>query len=221
MATGDILAYLNSDDTYEPGAFKKVAEFFQNHPGEVFVYGKGRHIDKQDRFIEDYPSAPTDMGGLKKTCAICQPTAFWRKKLWAELGEFKAQLHYAMDYEYWLRVVSHGYHLAFIDEYLGNTRLYAETKTLGQREKVMEEIVRVNKEYYGKADEDWIFNWRAAKMANYRRENPEENRRFLVHLIWGSIIDFWRVNHSLPPLKAWYFYGVWLKEILVSFKTKC
>ena len=40
MATGDIVAYLNSDDTYQPGAFKEVATFFEKNPDKKWVYGK-------------------------------------------------------------------------------------------------------------------------------------------------------------------------------------
>jgi len=81
-ARGEILAWLNSDDVYLPGAISKAVTFLQDHPEVGAVYGEGYHIDEEDKVIERYPTEPFDRGGLKETCFICQPTVFIRRKSW-------------------------------------------------------------------------------------------------------------------------------------------
>ncbi|MBN2047928.1 MAG: glycosyltransferase, partial [Anaerolineaceae bacterium] len=64
-ATGDVLAWLNSDDTYELGAVKKAAEYLSGHPEVGMVYGHGHFIDANDRKIGEFPSAQTDYHKLR------------------------------------------------------------------------------------------------------------------------------------------------------------
>lgn len=219
MASGEIMAYLNSDDTYEPGALFKVARYFVEHPEAMLVYGRGCHIDKNDKFIEFYPSAPTDHCGLKATCAICQPTVFWRRELYKKVGLFDEGCNYGMDYDYWIRVAA-SYRLHFMDEFLANTRLYGETKTLGQTAAVMRELVEINKRHYGKCDEAWIFSLLHAKMSHLDRRTVAGNTLFILGLIGGSMFGFAKFNHQLPSKNAWRLYGIWIKEMLVFIKNK-
>ncbi len=219
MSTGEIIAYLNSDDTYEPDALKKIAIFFINNPKAKFVYGKGRHIGENDEFIEDYPSEPTDYLRLHPTCAICQPTAFWRRDLIDELGYFDAELKYAMDYDYWIRI-SEKYPLNFLYEYLGNTRFYKDTKTSGQRPKVHREIIDVQKKHYSKVHANWILAYVHAKLEKNDRSTIYKNTTFLITLILGSLYGFIKFNHELPPLIVWKYYLIWTKEIFAFMKRK-
>lgn len=212
MSSGQILSYLNSDDTYESGSLKKIASYFVNNPMAKFVYGKGRHIDKKDNFIEDYPSMPTDYTGLHPTCAICQPTAYWKRDLLKDVGYFDASLKYAMDYDYWIRI-SLKYPLNFIYEYLGNTRFYEETKTSGQKPKVHREIIEVQKRHYNKVHANWILAYVHAKLSTNNRSTIYKNTIFLISLILGSFLGFVKFGGSLPPRRVWKYYLVWTKEI--------
>lgn len=219
MSTGNILAYLNSDDVYEPGALQIIADYFMNNPEAMLVYGKGRHIDKNDKYIEDYPSKPTDYLGLHPTCSICQPTAFWRKELIEEVGYFDTKLKYAMDYDYWIRV-SIKYPLNYIYKYLGSTRFYKETKTSGQRPKVHREIIDVQKRYYSHVHANWILALIHARLEKNDRSTVYKNTVFLITLILGSFYAFIKFNHELPPLVVWKYYLIWIKEIFAFIKRK-
>ena len=203
------MGYLNSDDTYEPGALFKVAKYFIDHPKADFVYGRGKHIDENNNLIEFYPSCPTDHPGLKPTCAICQPTAFWRKEIYEDVGVFDEGCNYGMDYDYWIRV-SAKYKLHYINDFLGNTRLYQNTKTLGQTASVMRELIEINRRHYGKADESWIFSHLHAKLAEFNRTSVICNYLFNLALIFGSILGFAKFNHQLPSKRAWKLYAVWI-----------
>jgi glycosyltransferase involved in cell wall biosynthesis len=212
MSSGEIIAYLNSDDTYEPGALKIVGSFFVENPMAKFVYGLGRHIDKHDKIIEDYPSVPTDFTGLHPTCAICQPTAFWRREMLLEIGFFDPSLKYAMDYDYWIRI-SKKYPLNFIYKYLGNTRFYDETKTVGQKVNVHREIIEVQKRYYDKVHANWILAYVHARLSKNNRSTIIKNTEFLLKLIVESFFGFIIFGHRLPPKRVFKYYLIWFKEI--------
>jgi len=218
MSSGEIIAYLNSDDVYEPKSLYTIATFFINNPKAVFVHGKGKHIDKNGEYIEDYPSKPTDYLGLHPTCSICQPTTFWRRKLINKIGYFDTSLNFAMDYDYWIRI-SKVYPLNYIYDYLGSTRFYSETKTSGQKVNVHEEIIKVQKKHYLKTHTNWILALSHVKLEKNDRSTIYKNTTFILSLIMDSFFQFIKINHELPPLSVWKHYLVWLKEIF-SFIIK-
>ncbi|MFH1899649.1 MAG: glycosyltransferase [Patescibacteria group bacterium] len=219
ISTGQILSYLNSDDIYEAGSLEVIANYFTNNPEAMIVHGKGKHIDKNDKYIEDYPSKPTDYLGLHPTCSICQPTTFWRRELVEEIGYFDESLKYAMDYDYWIKS-SMKYPINFIYKYLASTRFYAETKTSGQRPKVHREIIEVQKRYYNKVHANWILALVHAKLEKNKRLTVYENTKFLIILIFASFYGFLKFNHRLPPLIVWRYYLIWFKEIFAFIKRK-
>ena len=147
LARGDILAYLNSDDVLLPGAVARVVEYFQQNLGYDLIYGNARHIDEDDRSLGDYPTATYDFDRLLQSCCICQPATFWRRRVLDYIGLFDDSLHFAMDYEYWLRLGRSGGRLVHVPEFLACSRLYAETKTLSARMKVYHEILEVSRRH--------------------------------------------------------------------------
>ncbi len=134
-SSGDIIAYLNSDDLYEPGALHRVAEHFRTHPETMWLTGKCRIIDEKDReirrpitayknFLLRHYSYPL----LLVTNPVSQPATFWRRKLIDEIGLFDRNEHYVMDYDYWLRI-GKMYPLLAVDDALAEFRVYTSSKT--------------------------------------------------------------------------------------------
>jgi Glycosyl transferase family 2 len=101
--TGDILAYLNSDDIYLPGAIISSIAFLQRHPETSLMYAYAERTDGNGRIFERVKSPPFDLRLLATTCFIRQPTVFFRRCLLDEAGYFDVSLNYCMDYEYWFR----------------------------------------------------------------------------------------------------------------------
>lgn len=146
-ARGDILAYLNSDDVLLPGALSTVVAHFAGHPEWDLLYGNANHIDVIDRVLGPYPTAPYAFDRLLQSCCICQPAAFWRRRITDRVGLFDDSLHYAMDYEYWMRIDRAGGTLAQVPELLAGSRVHAQTKTLSARMQVYQEILEVSRRH--------------------------------------------------------------------------
>lgn len=130
LATGDILAWMNSDDLYTPGALRTAGAYFAAHPETMFLYGDALAIDEHDaeHGIRVHVRA-ADADYLVNTGdPIVQPASFWRREVWQACGELDLSLRYALDYEYWMRV-AHRYPLTYIPVVLAKERLYADAKT--------------------------------------------------------------------------------------------
>jgi glycosyltransferase involved in cell wall biosynthesis len=155
-ATGEIIAWINSDDTYEPDAFDHVARIFSERSDVDVVYGEGYHIDAQDRVIERYPVEDFSVPRLFRTCFLCQPATFIRRSALVRLGGLRESLRYCLDYELWLRLATGGARFFRTDAFLANTRLYAETKTLGSRPEAYLETAAMISQLLGKPDPEWI-----------------------------------------------------------------
>ncbi len=153
MATGDVVAFLNSDDTYEPRALSKVADFFEKNPGTRWVYGKCRIIDAEDveirRPITWYKNALLRNYSYPKLLSenfISQPATFWRRSLHSEIGYINEDEHYVMDYEFWLRI-GRKYPAGVIDSYLANFRMYEASKSGSLSNPQFEDELRVAKTF--------------------------------------------------------------------------
>jgi len=156
QCSGEIFAYLNSDDVLESDAVAKVVSFFLNHPEIGLVYGNANYIDTEDRVTGRYATAQYSFERLVHDCCICQPAAFWRSSVVKSVGQFDENLNYTMDYEYWLRIAKHGIGIEFIPDTLANSRLYPENKTMSARENIYKEIFAISLRHAGRVSQNYI-----------------------------------------------------------------
>lgn len=77
---------MNSDDVLTPGAIRKVVDFFLNHPHCDMVYGQADYIDEHDNIIGTYKTDEYSFNRLSQDCMICQPAAFWRRRVVEKIG---------------------------------------------------------------------------------------------------------------------------------------
>ena len=145
--TGDVLAYLNSDDVYYSGALAAAAAHFRAHPETLALYGRAHHLHADGSIMEEYPTEPWNYDRLLDTCFLCQPAVFWRREVVEHFGVFDDTLRYALDYEYWLRVGRDAPFHYLQEHFLAGSRLHESTKTLSQRVPVHLELARVVQKY--------------------------------------------------------------------------
>ncbi len=160
MAKGSIIGWLNSDDSYLPGAVGKIVDYFTQYPDKVMVYGEGQHVNKAGQFIGRYPTFPFDFKLLAERCFVCQPTVFLRSEAVAELGYLNEALQTCMDYDLWIRMgKSYDNRIGYLEEYLANSRLHQEAKTFSMREVVYKEIISTVNKHYGYTPITWVYGY--------------------------------------------------------------
>jgi len=115
VSTGEVVGWLNSDDLLLPGALAQVAEAFQTYPETEWVHGRCSIIDESgreiQRWISRYKHARSRHHSWKRLLLenyVSQPTAFWRRRAWLEVGPLDATVPLAFDYDLWLRLARRG-----------------------------------------------------------------------------------------------------------------
>jgi GT2 family glycosyltransferase len=143
-ATGDILAWLNSDDTYLPQAAAEAVAFLQTHPEAGMVYGDANLIDECDQVIGKFPAAQTDYRRLRRGYVhIPQQAAFFRAGLWRQVGPLDPSFYFAMDYDLWVRLARLA-PLCYYPRPWANFRLHQSGKSVISDERCWPEMLRVH-----------------------------------------------------------------------------
>ncbi len=143
-ARGEILAWLNSDDTYEPGAVSEAVAYLQAHPEVGMVYGDAHYIDEQGRVIGRFPAAQTDYHRLRRGYVhIPQQAAFFRASLWRKVGPLDPTFYFAMDYDLWVRLAREA-PLHYVPRVWANFRLHSDAKTIMADDRCWPEMLRVH-----------------------------------------------------------------------------
>ncbi len=154
-ATGDIVAYLNSDDMYSPGALAAVAQAFQDNPEADFVYGDGTVIDENDNVQWEWLSRPYDFKVMTRihqawnstSNYISQASTFWRRSVGERMGLFDEAFQNSMDVEYWVRGGYNGMRFEHIRVDLSKFRLIAGTKSLSSPTVFWPDTIEIYRRY--------------------------------------------------------------------------
>ena len=138
-ATGEWVAWQNSDDTYYAGAFDSLATAAKKFPGAELIIGNMMLIDSQDRQLWDMRYVtPSYNALLAEGMVLTNQAAFWRRSVHERIGMLDDNLHYSFDYEWFLRLTKHakGIH---VNRFWGALRLHGETKTSQHFQRFSEE----------------------------------------------------------------------------------
>jgi len=181
-AKGEILAWLNSDDTYEPGAISAAVKYLMDHPEVGMVYGDCNFINETGRVIGKFGSAQTDYHLLRQGYVhIPQQTMFLRADLWKQVGPLDPSFYFAMDYDLWTRIAARA-QLKYIPQTWANFRLHTTGKTIAADDRCWPEMVRVHyrdggsflsvivAKYYLRKLIAPFWNWRRRMMLNVNTE---------------------------------------------------
>jgi glycosyltransferase involved in cell wall biosynthesis/SAM-dependent methyltransferase len=127
-SSGEIMAYLNSDDLLAPDALHFVARFFRDHPKIDWIYSHRCTVDDEDR-VTWYWIVPPHLSFLmRRWDYIPQETCFWRRSLFEKTGNIDRSYRFAMDYDLFVRFMNQGRGRR-LNRFLGAFRDHSTSKT--------------------------------------------------------------------------------------------
>jgi glycosyltransferase involved in cell wall biosynthesis len=129
---GEVLGWLNSDDTYAPGAVRAAADFLARHEDVAMVYGEADFIDAAGNVIG--PCAHVEPRFSRRRLLhysdfVVQPAAFFRRGAFEAVGGLDPSLNWAMDYDLWLKFAAAGFKVAYLPRVLANYRWLGASKS--------------------------------------------------------------------------------------------
>jgi hypothetical protein len=148
---GEILGWLNSDDTYLPGAISTAVEYLVAHPDVMLVYGDANFMDTSGTVVGPCVHVePFDLHRLiHHSDFIVQPATFFRRSAFEAVGGLDEALHWAMDYDLWLKL-GQRYKVAYLPRPMANSRWFGGNKTaIGGRAR-LDEIEKVARRHGGR-----------------------------------------------------------------------
>jgi glycosyltransferase involved in cell wall biosynthesis len=140
-ATGDVIAYINSDDHYLPGAFEAAVGALERSDA-LWVVGSARFVDANDRPSHVWEPHLPRRGRhwwLLDPWGVPQAATFWRRESFDRYGHFREDMHYVFDTEFGLRLAIAGHLPAIVDRELAVRVEHAEAKSWDTRPFVEEQ----------------------------------------------------------------------------------
>jgi glycosyltransferase involved in cell wall biosynthesis len=205
-ATGDIIAYLNSDDYYLAGALLRVAEHFICHPEVDLFHGRCRVVDERGANIGVRSGSITSYGEILDLWDIwwnkrnfVQPEVFWTKRITDKIGPFREDLHWVMDYEYWARMLRAKCCVGFINAELAAFRMQPNQKSR-QSARSVDELVQLVRPFIFEENDSigrlkrlelkgkWIFQVGFQSEIHISQQKNEPRWRRLLRLVWFSLV---------------------------------
>ena len=159
---GEILAWLNSDDVFEPGALFRAIAAFRLHSAAALVYGDADQIGRGGSRLGRAPQVQMcdKRYLLTNNNAIVQPAAFFRRAAYRAAGGLDHSLYWAIDHDLWLKLADLG-SLIYVPETLARTRIYDDAKSSSTSLAMFDEIKTVVERHGGTGLPKQMAGWMA------------------------------------------------------------
>jgi glycosyltransferase involved in cell wall biosynthesis len=141
-AGGEIIGWLNSDDTYQPGVLRDVVDVFGTDPTIALVYGDVRAIDETGGVINHICYGDWRLGDLMEFNIIGQPAVFFRRRSLRNAGYLDPNYHLLLDHHLWLRIAQQG-NMVHISREWASARFHREAKNISSASLFGEEAYRI------------------------------------------------------------------------------
>lgn len=126
---GEFLGWLNADDSLFPDTLEIVEQHLSANPNLDLVYGHSTIVDEHDRMTGYHFNVEQPGDRLFEGCIISQPSCFFRRSTYDQIGGLKRELHYTMDWDLWLRLYSAEGKFDFIDQPMSRVLWASDTKS--------------------------------------------------------------------------------------------
>lgn len=186
MVRGEILAWLNSDDVYLPGALQAATDFFRLHPDTGLMYGQAHYCDPAGAVVGSYRTDEFDYHRLAWFNFICQPSTFFSREAFEAAGGLDRSLHFSMDYDLWLRI-GRRFPCRYLPQYLSKYRLHESSKTISDATllKNIEEGIGVARKYFDWAPLTRVYAW---CNCSCRSRLPRSLAQFPLVLVGSALV---------------------------------
>ncbi len=196
IATGEVIGWLNADDLYLPNCFQTIESHFLKFQDSQIVYGNYRLIDENGHIIQYRHELDFDLFMLKYLHVLYIPstTTFLRRKIIEEGYFLNLEYHYAMDYEWILRLALKGYKFIHIPTYLADFRTHAQSKSSVGTEKQHIEQERALIE-----NDPFLKKVSHIKLRNMIRSillYAARTKRYLLKGLRGYYFTQWKIDHQ-------------------------
>lgn len=156
LASGSIVSWLNSDDLLFEGALLAIGRAFAENPKADVIYGKGIKIDEAGNWVKDVPAHTPRPGFLRHCCKLLQNSVFFKRTLFERVGGLDERLHFAIDWDLFLKFEAAGAVFLALDQPIGKWRRYAATKTCAGGWRRLEELAQVGRTHHGWHDRNYL-----------------------------------------------------------------
>lgn len=149
-ASGDIVAWLNSDDIYELDSISKVAIMFAKLTDTDIIYGDGEYVDEKCHFVDIGKSKCLENTDITQFIPnqIFQPSLFFRREILDQVGYLDESLHFAMDVDFWIRAFANR-KACYAENTLSKFRLHRSGKTTSASLRFLIEELKLVSRYAG------------------------------------------------------------------------
>jgi glycosyltransferase involved in cell wall biosynthesis len=208
---GDIVAWINSDDIYLPGAIRKAVAVFERHD-PALVFGDAITINSQGVPLNLLRFGSWDLTDLMRFRVICQPAVFIRRNVWKTVGGLDPSYHYMLDHQLWIRIAA-AYNIMHVSELLAASRYHGEAKNVVFAADFSDEIERVEK---------WMRGYPALakKYAEDRRKIRGGARRLRARYLLDGDLPKQAFLMYLRALRLWpsYVAAHWHRILYAFFR---
>ncbi len=205
---GEIVAWLNSDDVYLPGAIRESVQPLVDHLEVALIYGDIEVIDPEGNLLGQITGTPFDMGRLVTDLhSIPQPTVFVRRRVVEQVGPLRCDFHHAMDLEWWIRIAAQGFRLQYFPNRRAQFRYHPTSKTVSAQVRFWEDREKLLETFFhSPAYASAYWQWRDVAFSNCyiyhgKALSDASERRSAIAKLWAGLwLAPWRLRSILVLL---------------------
>ena len=233
-ANGNLVAWINADDFYYPGAFRAMAEAYRHNPSAPFYWGNGNKVDESENCLgSHYPSERIvfDRNALQEGLNyILQPATFINMQFVSGGVLLDENLHYGMDTDLWIRLSANALPLR-IEALIAVNREYGVTKTSTGGFARAEELRQIAKRYTGKDLTMGSIWYYLETLTRHVQAHPESYHLLYRHMIGSCFAATQRllerqgrINGMFPSedlqCHDLFWFRVWCRDVLICLFDK-
>ena len=207
-SSGDIFAWVNSDDIYLPNAFFKVINVFNIYSNARMIYANGLKINYKDEIIGWPKYAQYSLIDMLCFRIIQQPTVFIRSNVYSLVGGIDVSYNLLLDHELWLRLLAQKTSIKYIDEYWAAARDHVAAKNQTQTVNFGKEASQIIEKFFKQSTE------RVKQFERYRRIIKASTVCFDAQYLLSGGYNLLALNNFIkaiflsPKIVPRYFYSI-------------